>query len=201
MGKLEKLCYFTENEIIFNKDFFQRVFIKPSIKDNKSLSGVSLRLAFILLKELSIYYPTEIPQRNSLANILGVSRTAVINALAQLEKEGFLIRQPSSAVLMVCADEEKQKEIDEHYEKQGIKEMKKRDFSGKFLINHNYNKEKQEESISEFVNNVSRQDMESVDKFIYINQLESRLREVENRLKKIENEIKKSNINNNLCIR
>ncbi|WP_279146578.1 HTH domain-containing protein [Clostridium tyrobutyricum] len=198
MKKLEKLCYFTEDEIIFNKDFFQRVFIKPSIKDNKSLSGVSLRLAFILLKELSMYYPTEIPQRNSLANILGVSRTAVINALAQLEKEGFLIRQPSSAVLMVCAEEEKQKEIDERYEEQRIKEMKKRDFSDKFLINPNYNQERQEVSVSEFVDNASYQDMEYANNLLYINQIESRLRKVENGLKKIENEIKKSNINSNL---
>lgn len=191
MDNLESLCKITENEIVFNKDFFQRVFIKPSIKNNKSLSGVSLRLAFILLQELNVYYPTEIPQRNSLANTLGVSRTAVINGLAQLEEQGFLIREPSSAIAMICSDEKEQEEINKFYEKQKVEEMKKRDFSGKFYINQYYNQDNQELNTLELIKGISDQSIKFANDFLYREQMETRLRAVENRIKKIEDVIKK----------
>lgn len=187
--KIEKIFTIDNNKIIFDKDFFQRLFINPSKKNNKSLSGVALRLAVILLQELDEYHPTEIPQRNSLANTLGVSRTSIINALAQLEEEEFLLRYVSPLEGIIYCDEEKQERMNEIYQKQRDEQKNKRDFSGKFTINSNYNQDDQRLNMDEIMDCVLNQNMETVNNIFDGMKLKSRLKAIEDRIEKLEKQI------------
>lgn len=146
MRTIKKICKvkIEENKIIIDLKFFERAFIKQSITNNKSLSGVAIRLIAVLLQKLDETVPKEIPNRNELAEKLGVSRTAIINGLAQLEEERFIVRFVDELERIVWADEERGKRHADYCQKVREDEKKKKNYSGKFLINRNYNLTREE---------------------------------------------------------
>lgn len=114
--------------------------MEKTIKTGKPLSTLSLRLAAMLLQELSIYEPRKLTSRNEMIKILGASKTAIIKSLSELEEVGFIIRvsenELENAVLVNKQDEKIIKEMINNKKEEDIK---KRRFGGKFLINSNYN--------------------------------------------------------------
>jgi DNA-binding transcriptional MocR family regulator len=160
------------------------------MRTKKSLSGVALRLAAILVQKLNEYTAVELPSRNDLASILGVSRTAIINALAQLEEEQFIVREISELQGMVRDDEEQNK-MDEYYRQQQEKFVQRKEFSGKFRLNPFYNQEPQSLNVSDLLARISTQSKDMVTQVLDSIELESRLNEIENRLKAIEASIEK----------
>lgn len=185
--RIEKVCIINDNKIIIDIDFFNRLLIKASMKNNKSLSGVSLRLALVLLQTLNEYYPTEIPPRNDLANLLGVSRTAIINGLSQLEEDGFLIREVSMLQNIIYADENKQSEMNEYWRMRKNEEKIRRDYSGKFLINTYYNSRDIAENASNSLDFINKNyNQEKYSDLIYKKQNEERFELLEKRIEELE---------------
>lgn len=165
------------------------------MKSKKSLSGVALRLAAILIQKLDEYNDLELPSRNELASILGVSRTAIINALAQLEEEGFIVRRFDLEDVFWADDDDKKRELRAEQNKQKKLELlNRKDFSGKFRLNYFYNKEQEEINMSELLEKISDQSLDIVTQALNSYQIEDRLLDIEVRLKKIEDELFKETI-------
>jgi len=118
-------------KIIFDKGFFERLYIKTPIS-GKQLTSLSLRLASVLLEWLSMSEYKKLPFRTKLAEKLNVSNTAVNDSLIQLEEVEFLERRINKVKPFISADLEEDK----------IKNARR--FSANFRINRNYNLKEEE---------------------------------------------------------
>lgn len=141
---MKKICYINEvdNTIVFDKDFFESLYIEKSQGLGKELSSLSLRLASLLLQELNEIEYKKLPKRTYLAEKLNVSRTSIVASLYQLEVAGFLcrcVKDDAWHQSMILADEDEQLNKDEYYTKKIIEKRENKDFSDLFIINSNYN--------------------------------------------------------------
>lgn len=170
------------NTVIINKDFFKALFINQCLKNNRTLSSVSLRLAALLLQELDDVEAKELPPRKRLAEYLQTSRTSVINALVQLEENNVIIRQVSIIQAIVGpSDEEK-----DRYYKIGQENLKQRKFSDKFLINRFYNQEYKPIDQQEFTKEIINYSNENLNNYITTECLVNKIQDLEKRIKKLE---------------
>jgi len=126
--------YEKDGKIIFDKGFFERLYIETPIS-GKQLTSLSLRLASVLLEELDMLEYRRLSFRTKLAKKLNVSNTAVNDSLIQLEEVGFLERRIGEVKTSVSADSEEDK----------IRNTRR--FSDYFRINYNYNLKEEEISM------------------------------------------------------
>lgn len=138
-----------DGNIIINEDFFNRIFIKP-LKENNNLSGIALKLSAVLMQILDDKNSTYSPSRTEMAKMIGCSRTAIINALVQLEKEGFIIRDSASKI-----------------------EKDKKSFSDRFFLNINFNAD------SDFKFNNQLNIISGIENNEYVKSLEQRISNIE----------------------
>lgn len=192
---MKKNFYINEidNTIIFDRYFFEALYIEKSLFLEKELSSLSLRLASFLITELDEIHPKKLPKRTYLAEKLNVSRNSIVSSLYQLESANFLIRYIKDYKtggmeldqMVHLADEEDQLRKDEYYVKKILEKRENRDFSDLFTINSNYNecitKIPQQDFINEIFgfNNIQSQNIDL-----------SRIIEIEQRLEIIEKKLK-----------
>lgn len=147
----------TTNRITIDLNFFNRLFIKKPPKDEK-LTALSFRVMALLLQSMSDIEPRNLPSRTKMAKTLGVSTVAINNTLLQLDVNGFLVRASEGMDGFIGVDDE----VTKMYQRQRIKrihnEREQKKFSGRFIINCNYNitteeyiKESVEETIKDFI--------------------------------------------------
>jgi len=129
---MSKMYKKKDDKIIFDRGFFERLYIQKPIFGEKQLTSLSLRLASVLLEELNTSEYRKLPSRTKLAKKLNVSNTAVNDSLIQLEEVRFLERRISEFIPSVSADSEEDKIINT------------RRFSDYFRINYNYNLKEEE---------------------------------------------------------
>ncbi|HEY5588668.1 MAG TPA: hypothetical protein VIK86_06910 [Candidatus Paceibacterota bacterium] len=125
------------------KDYYNRVFAKSPKGNDKALSGISYRLAGVLIKELDFYEPKKLPQRKKLAEILNASHQAILDSLAQLESVGFIIRS-SIPARIVGSDAEGIKQSILFHTEVFKSELKSRRFNDDFSLNIYYNTTEEE---------------------------------------------------------
>lgn len=149
-------------------EYYYRVFVKQSEESNK-LSALSYRLAGLLIKELDFYEPRKLPKRKILAEKLGVSKPPVIDALAYLEKIGFIIRS-TELQGMILADSSKQEEFDRRQKEICEKNKEERKFKDNFRLNFYYNTSK-EEMLYNYLKQIIQYNAELVAVYSYLSSL------------------------------
>lgn len=175
------------NTVIIHKNYFKALFIDQSLKNDRTLSSIALRLAALLLDRIDEVEAKELPPRKWLAECLQTSRTSVLNALVQLEESGVIIRQVSIIQAIVGpSDEEKDK-----YYKIGLEHLKQRNFRDKFLINRFYNQKCKPTSEEELKKAIISSSNENLNNYV-INEniINDKLKELEERIKKLEEKSK-----------
>lgn len=163
-NKIKKIYEEKDGKIIFDKGFFERLFIKNPISTNKQLTSLSIRLASVLLEELSMLEYRKLPSRTKLAKKLNVSNTAVNDSLIQLEEVGLLERRISEIEAVVFADQEEDNKIKKEFNEKKVIERNSRRFSDYFRINYNYNLTKEdliEESLKDLKEILLNNNMQS----------------------------------------
>lgn len=77
-----------ENVIVFDIEYFKRIFIKSD--SNNPLSLITLRIAALLLLYLSETEARKLPKRKEIELAIGVSKNSVTNSLLKLLEIGFI---------------------------------------------------------------------------------------------------------------
>ncbi|NFG28487.1 hypothetical protein FC777_15525 [Clostridium botulinum] len=170
------------NTVTIDKDFFKALFINQPLKNNRTLSSISLRLAALLLQELNDLEARELPPRKRLAESLNTSRTSVINSLVQLEECEFIIRQVSIIESIIGPSEEEKNK----YHKIGQENLKQRNFSDRFFINRWYNQNNDTISNQKIIKKLTNYSNETLNNYITNAQFNDKLYELEERIKKLE---------------
>ena len=143
---IKTICEVKDGKVILDKGYLERLFVRdPIINDkHKHLSALSLRLAIVLLQELSVIESRKLPSRTDLAHKLNVSKTAINDCLWQLEEVGFINRRDELDDL-VCADENEGMKLKEKLRERKEVERRARRFSDYFILNYNYNISEEED--------------------------------------------------------
>ena len=140
---MKNLVEIKEGKIIMDLDFFNRMFIRPSIELKEPLRGLSLRLMALLIQKLDIYEARRLPPRSQLSKELGVSTTAINNSLIELEEAKFLYEYNVFEHIVTVDGEDKDRL--ESIKKAREEDRKTKRFSGEFKINYNFNKTDKEQ--------------------------------------------------------
>lgn len=83
-------------KVLIDEDFFERFFIKDSLKLQKTLTATALKVGAYLLTTLSTNEYKKLPKRKIISEATGVSTKSVIEALNLLVSAKFLIRRDSN---------------------------------------------------------------------------------------------------------
>lgn len=128
-------------KILIDKSYFERLFIRIN-PNEKQLSMVTLRLAALLILELSETEPCKLPPRGELAKQMKVSKTTITNSLNQLLESNFMLESSrSDGIRQFNKSVDGDDEV-EYIDLQIYEKRKK--FTGKYLLNGRFNETEDE---------------------------------------------------------